>query len=122
MTKKFFFMIDRTDLIESISTSLEKKIHELWNQYPNVYFQFGVVLNINDKNVDFYHLTKNPSQIQKFLNDTVKFNLNLRGCGDLKSSYKVVLNKIKWDEKAAKVVIYILNSSDYTNGKSCNNE
>lgn len=129
------FLLDGTESMRrfiqfpTFSEYCNKLIYKLWDKFAKVYFRFGVVLyadtavtscftkgKIEPVTVQF--LTKRPSDIKRFLNNSVCYKGGNDGPEDWASGYKCLLDKIDWDENSEKIVIHIADAPAH--GKSFN--
>ena len=118
------FMIDRKNIsenpkysLESLSTFCYDIISQLWEQYPNIYFRFGVVFNSigiektqnTTRYSSFHFLTKKRDEIKNFLINCIQNDDDIIYDDP---GYKYLPFKFRWDDNAEKIVIHIADSSE----------
>lgn len=115
------FMINKTEAannflsFEKLSSYCNNIIYKLWKQHPKVYFRFGIVFDTKENDFDskdHHNLVKTPSSIENFLLNTTFYPNSHE---NLISGYNALVNRIKWDENAKKVVIHLAFSPEINN-------
>lgn len=111
------FLLDDANSIDNFSNFCNNIIHELWNQFPKVYFRFGIVFNTNNEKqlFKYQNLTKKPNEVSNFLTRAAYENKIFDNNINFAYSLDVLINEIEWDEKAEKVAICITNKLDHIN-------